>query len=309
MQIQGKWLLYTAIEADVGKMLEAVLKETLQISGRRLQKLTRSKGIIVNQKKAHLNKIVKLGDQIKVRIEENQAPEIAPIAMELDVLYEDEWLCVINKPAGMKTYAVDHKDDVTLANGIHHYFKSQGSSPHIHFVHRLDTNTSGAILVAKNSYAHHLLDQQLKTNKISRTYIAVVEGELPEERGVIEFPIGRADERTNKRCVSENGEYARTLYQCLYRTKDFSVAEVTLDTGRTHQIRVHFSHIGHPLVGDRLYGKASRAIQRQALHAHKLSWENVQTGNSQSAVCELPQDMIQLLHACQLYVQAFAQEE
>lgn len=295
MQIQGKWLLYCAVEADIGETLESVLKETLHISGRRLQKLTRSKGIMVNGKKTHLNKIVKLNDCIKVRIEESQEPQIAPVQMELDMLYEDELVCVFNKPAGIKTYAVDAKDSVTLANGIRYYFESKGVSSHIHFVHRLDTNTSGAILVAKNSYAHHLLDQQLQTNKICRTYIAVVEGELTEEQGVIELPIGRADHRSNKRCVRRDGEHARTHYKCLYKTAEFSVAEITLDTGRTHQIRVHFAHIGHPLIGDRLYGKASRVIQRQALHAYKLSWESPHTGTLQSVICDLPQDMIHLL--------------
>jgi len=294
--IKGNWLEYRIDLLDANKTLEEVLKRSLNISGRRIQKLTRNNGIFINNKKAFLNKILKINDIIKVRIEEvNQSNSILPVKMDLDIIYEDELMIIINKKPGIKAYPTTQNDNYTLANGIKYYLFQKGINTNIHFVHRLDTNTSGAIIVAKNSHAHNLIDQQLKSKQIQRSYIAIVEGNILNEKATIEFPISKINNTSNKRHVSNSGDLAITNYEVIKKTDQISVLKVTLDTGKTHQIRVHLSYIGHPLLGDKLYGGNNKYITRHALHAYKLSFFQLGTNKLMSVNANIPPDIKQIL--------------
>ncbi|OEF96145.1 hypothetical protein BHF68_09655 [Desulfuribacillus alkaliarsenatis] len=299
--MKGKWLEYTVDQFFIGITLEELLKDTLSISGRRIQKLTRSKGLYVNNKKSYLNKKLKEGDIVKVRIEESVTDKVKPQAMDLDIIYEDEWLLIVNKPAGLKVYQTNKEDNLTLANGIQYYYEDKGIVSGVHFVHRLDTNTSGAIMIAKNSYAHHLLAKQLTANQIKRQYLAIVDGELNELTGTIDLPIAKLASAVNRRTVHKTGDQAITNYAVVKQNKRFAVVEVTLETGKTHQIRVHFSHIGHPLIGDTLYGGPSnKTISRQALHSHKISWLDFENMQLRTVVAEIPNDIHELMNSIDL---------
>jgi len=295
-EIKGNWLVYRIDLVDANKTLEEILKHSLNISGRRIQKLTRNNGIFINNKKSFLNKVLKNNDIIKVRIEEtNYNNTISPIAMDLDIIYEDELMLIINKSAGIKVYPTTQSDNYTLANGIKYYLLQKGIKSEAHFVHRLDTNTSGAIIIAKNSYAHNLIDQQLKSKQIQRSYIAIVEGNIINNKGTIEFPISKINNTSNKRQVSNSGEMAITHYEAIRKTDQMSLLKVSLETGKTHQIRVHLSYIGHPLLGDKLYGGNNKYINRQALHSYKLSWIHLNTKNLVTVNANIPHDIIQQL--------------
>lgn len=301
VNIKGKWLEYQVEQDDVGKALEEILKVKLQISGRRIQKLTRTKGIFINNKKSFLDKKLKENDIIKVRIEEQMVSNIIPQSMELDIIYEDEYTLVINKEDGLSVYPTHSQEDNTLANGVQYYFNQTKHPSGIHFVHRLDTNTSGAIMIAKNSYAHHLLDLQLKDNVIKRNYIAIVEGILQTKKGRIDAPIARIDAQTTKRKVSVNGDKAITNYEVIGENNDYSMVMVSLETGRTHQIRVHFSHINHPIVGDKLYGsRRNESMDRQALHSYQLQWKDIQTEEIRVVTASIPIDMQEFIKTIDL---------
>ncbi|OEH84843.1 hypothetical protein BHU72_08180 [Desulfuribacillus stibiiarsenatis] len=293
MHMKGKWLTFVLTDEDAGQSLEQILKDKMSLSGRSIQRLTRMKGIFVNQKKAFLEKKLKTHDEIKVRVEESN-PNIPIFNRTIEVMYEDEWILVINKAPDLKVYPTHANDVQTLANAIQFYYQSQKRQAGIHLVHRLDTGTSGAIMVAKNSYAHQLFDKELKNNRISRTYIAIIEGAIQEEVDTINLPIDRCPTHQTKRCVSKNGEEAITHYQCLGKTKDYSIVKIQIETGRTHQIRVHFAHLGHPVAGDRLYGSTNRNITRQALHAYQLQWTHPIDDRKQCISAKIPADIQKL---------------
>ncbi len=156
------------------------------------------------------------------------------------------------------------------------------------------------MIVAKNSYAHHLLDQQLQKGSLNRNYIAVLEGKLASSSGVLEFPIGKPVIDSNKRAVTANGETAITKYQVINSTEDHTLVSVAMETGRTHQIRVHFSHIGHPLVGDTLYGRRSSAFTRQALHSYQVSFLQLDTNTPMTVTADYPEDLKTLINSLAL---------
>ena len=298
IQIKGKWLEYIIDSTSVNLTLEEVLKTKIFISGRRIQKITRSNSLFVNNKNSFLKKKMKLKDIVKLRIEEEIQNSIQPIFTNLDIIYEDQWLLIINKVAGLKVYPTDQKNDITLSNGIKYYYNNINQKTGIHFVHRLDTNTSGAIMVAKNSYAHHLLDMQLQNNQIVRRYIAIATGFVEEFSGKIDQPISKLNNLSNKRCVNIKGDIAITNYNVLKRNLELSVLDVTLDTGRTHQIRVHLSHIGHPLIGDILYGGTiTKELNRQALHCYELSWIDLSSQQRKTVTATTPKDMENIMNS------------
>ncbi|HBI05345.1 MAG TPA: RluA family pseudouridine synthase, partial [Paenibacillaceae bacterium] len=193
-KMDDQWLEYTAVEDDSGLLLEQVLKERLHISGRMIQRLTRNKGLFLNRKAPFLKKKVKNGDRIKVRIGDGtKEPHLPPIPLSLDLLFEDDALMVLNKQAGLMVHPVKEGQNHTLAHGIAFYRLQKGKSGFVRPVHRLDKETSGAILFAGNGYIHRLLDQQLQEGTIKRSYYAVVAGHLgePGEKGTINAPIAR----------------------------------------------------------------------------------------------------------------------
>ncbi|MEG6584551.1 RluA family pseudouridine synthase [Dendrosporobacter sp. 1207_IL3150] len=237
--------------------------------------------------------IVSPGDSIALSWEETC--NIEPKHIPLEICFEDDFLMVINKPAGLLVHPTVKENKDTLANGVLFYFREQDLPYSFHPVHRLDRNTSGLILIAKYSHIQNLLSADNIKN-IKRIYTAVVSGILENDTGVISDPIGRKTSSIIEREVRDDGQPAVTYYRRLASYKNANLIELELLTGRTHQIRVHLSHIGHPLLGDDLYGGSQQLIGRQALHASKLIFEHPITKNPTTVTSPLPNDINSLLN-------------
>ena len=215
--------------------------------------------------------------------------------MNLDIVFEDDALLIINKPAHMPAHpSMDHFED-SLSNGIRFYFDKIGLKKKIRPVNRLDRDTSGLVVFAKNEYVQECLVKQMKNNEFKKEYIAICSGIFEEKSGTINAPISRKPNSIIERCISENGENAITHYEIIKEFDSYSVVRCILETGRTHQIRVHMSHIGHPILGDTLYGTPSPLILRQALHAYKISFIHPITKQKLEFTSQLPEDMARLI--------------
>ena len=255
--------------------LKEVLKAYYHISDRLLLKLKKSNKILLNSNPTYLDIVLKLNDSIEVYIDfEEDNSNIVPTKMSLNIIYEDDKLLILNKPAGIPVHpSMDHFAD-SLSNGVRYYFDSIVLKKKIRPVNRLDKNTSGIVIFAKNEYIQECLVRQMKNGDFYKEYIAVCEGKFENLKGIINAPIARKENSIIERCVNENGDIAITEYEVLSYNKDknYSIVKCVLKTGRTHQIRVHMKYIGHPILGDTLYGNSSDLIDRQALHAYKISF-------------------------------------
>lgn len=289
-------IIYHIEETHNGKPIGLFLKEK-GYSRAVLVELKKTKqGIRKNGVWACVNEVMETGDHIEICfIEEENSETILPVKMELDILYEDEDLLVVNKPYNMPIHPSINNYDNTLANGVVSYYKEQ-NCPHVfRCLNRLDRDTTGATLIAKNLLSAAILSRQVMERKLTRTYLALVEG-VTEEEGTIDLPIGRAEGTVIKRKVDEKeGQCAVTHYKrntvIEVEGQKVSLLSLQLETGRTHQIRVHMSHIGHPLLGDFLYNESNRMLTRQALHSSKLCFWHPITGNYMEILAPLPKDM------------------
>lgn len=252
--------------------------------------------IQLNGERGFGKSILQAGDSLHIHIPEADNTEnILPVKMDLSILYEDEDILVINKAADMPVHPSIGNYDNTLANGVTWYFKEKGQHFVYRCINRLDRDTTGALILAKNPYSAAVLSAQMKQRQIRRTYLAIVQGIAPEQ-GTIDAPIGRAADSTIERQVDfANGESAVTHYERLATYHSYSLIELHLETGRTHQIRVHMKHIGHPLLGDFLYHPKDHSISRQALHCASLTFTHPITGETLTINAKLPEDMQQLL--------------
>jgi len=266
------WIRCLIREEWQGKTVEEILRGPLMISGRMLNRLTRRKGIRLNGRMPWLKQKVKAGDLLKVAVRPHEKSELKPEPVAFGAVYEDLDLLVAVKPAGIAVHPVRPSDSKTLCHGIIHHFQKQGYEGVARPVHRLDRQTSGLILVAKNAYMHQLLDRQLREKKIEREYVALLSAPLVEQNGTIRLPIGRDPHHPTKRQVTPVGEPAITHYTVLKQNEQGALTRIWLETGKTHQIRVHFAHAGSPLHGDALYGGETKWIPRQALHACRLAF-------------------------------------
>ena len=220
--------------------------------------------------------------------------EVLPENLPLDIRYEDDGLLIVNKPCGQLVHPTNRETVGTLANAVLGYYNRTGISAAFHPVHRLDRNTTGLVLIAKQPQLHHMLSP--KGKKIfQREYLAIIPGSLTPTSGLIDAPIARDTGSIIRRCVSPGGQDARTYYETLYTFRGMSLLRLRLETGRTHQIRVHLAYLGHPLLGDDLYGGTRELIGRQALHAFRISFCHPESGNLVDATAELPADMANLL--------------
>ncbi len=244
--------------------------------------------LFINEQAGAFNSIVCAGDSIVLIW--NEECTISPTAIPLDIRFEDDYLLIINKPPGLLVHPTVKESTYTLANAIMHYFQQQQLSFTFHPVHRLDRNTSGLILIAKLSHIQHLLSSDSIKN-LKRYYTAIVSGALHPQAGLISAPIGRHPDSIIERVVRSDGQPAITRYRTIAAYDTASMIELELLTGRTHQIRVHMAHIGHPLLGDDLYGGSLDQLQRQALHAHKLMFIHPITKTAMEITCPLPADM------------------
>lgn len=272
--------------------LKELLKSHFQISDRLLAKLKNAQKIFINGEKVSVRASLKTGDLVEVNLDflENNS-NIVPTKMELDILFEDETMLIINKPAGVPVHpSMGHFED-SLSNGIRFYFDEIGLKRKIRPVNRLDKDTSGIVIFAKNEYVQECLVKQMKKNTFVKEYIAVCSGSFDCKAGTIDAPIARKEDSIIERCVSEAGDKAVTHYEVLKNVNNYSVVKCILETGRTHQIRVHLAHIGHPLLGDTLYGTSSPLIHRQALHAYKVKFIHPISLKSIELTAKIPNDI------------------
>ncbi len=249
-------------------------------------------GILLNGVWGRVRDLLHAGDRLTIQLTETEnSKNIVPVKLPLDIVYEDEDLLVINKPSNMPIHPSQGNYENTLANAVAYYFQSKGKTFTYRCINRLDRDTTGLLILAKHMYSASLLSDMVQKREIHRQYLALATGKVPET-GTIIAPIARADGSTIERCVNESiGEYACTHYRTLDYKNGYSLVSLKLETGRTHQIRVHMKHIGHPLPGDFLYNPDYSVICRQALHSHKLHFRHPITGDEMEFIAELPEDM------------------
>ena len=247
--------------------------------------------LLVNGMRAGGRSILKEGDHFRVRVMETGSMEgIVPAPLPLDILYEDEDILVLNKPADMPVHPSAGNYENTLANGVAWYYKQQGKAFVYRCINRLDRDTTGVLVLAKNPLSGALLSAQMKQRQIRRTYLALTDG-IPPERGTISAPVARMDASVITREVNfERGEAAVTHFERLAVSNGYALVELHLDTGRTHQIRVHMKYIGCPLPGDFLYHPVFDRIGRQALHSFQLEFAHPITGEPMCFLAPVPED-------------------
>ena len=291
---------YIVADRYDGMELERYLKEVMAVSARQRQKLFFSRGVYVNGSSAHTKRLLKAGDMVAVRQFKDTGYGVVPEEGPVDVLYEDNEVIVLNKPAGMLVHPAGQTGSGTLANYLAHYFKVKGQMVTIRPLHRLDRDTTGCVLFAKSSEVQAKLEASLAAGRLHRKYEAVVSGDVallqakfPE--GTINLPIGRNPLQPNRRQVMAGGKEAVTHFQVLKQGREYSLLQLTLETGRTHQIRVHLAHAGCPVAGDRMYGSPCRAIRRQALHGAELDFLQPVTGRRLVVKAPYPEDMQKLI--------------
>lgn len=250
------------------------------------------RGILRNGEWGRVRDILQLGDTLVLNLVETESSEnIIPSPLPLEIVYEDEDLLIINKEANRPIHPSQGNYDNTLANAVAYYFKQKGESFTYRCINRLDKDTTGLLIIAKNMYSASLLSDMVQNREIHREYLAIATGEVPES-GTITAPIARVEGSTIERKVDEeNGEYACTHYKRLQYKNGYSLVSLKLETGRTHQIRIHLKHIGHPLPGDFLYNPDYSVINRQALHSYRLSFIHPITGKEMQFEAEMPEDM------------------
>lgn len=239
--------------------------------------------------------IQKAGDRLRLRLFPVQELSFPPEWMNLDILYEDDFCLVINKPPGVKVHPADEGEGGTLANYVAGYYEATGQQAAVRHIHRLDEFTSGPVLYAKNEFAQYVLDEAMREKKIERIYVAVVSGRLKPGSGKLDFAIGRDRHHGRRYRVSETGKPAVTFYRVIEQYREAALLELQLETGRTHQIRVHLSHIGHPLFGDILYGGPSHGLSRQALHGGELRFPHPFSRLEIAVKASLPLDLRALI--------------
>ena len=284
-------LTYTVSKAEEGQKVSNILRNKLNISSRLLTKLKMNEKILVNDIPVFSSHIVNSGDFITAKIDFEEEDYIEAENIPLDILYEDEFLLAVNKPAGMVVHPSSYHLNRTLANGVKYYLNNNKK---IRPINRLDRDTSGIVLFAKNEYIQECMKQE---NTMEKEYLTILTGLLDEKSGTIDAPIARKPDSIMERVVNESGQTAITHYKVLEECnlENLSLVQVKLETGRTHQIRVHFAYKGHSILGDTLYGVETSLINRQALHAWRLSFVHPMSKEQILIVAPLPEDMKKVL--------------
>ena len=289
---------------EVGKRIDAILASKIDASRVTVQRLIEEEKILVNGKKTKASYKIQNADSIEVEKEEPQEIELKAQEIPLEILYEDNDIIVVNKQKGIVVHQANGNPDGTLVNAVMAICKDSlsgiGGEIRPGIVHRLDKDTSGAIIVAKNDKAHINMSEQIKNHEVEKTYIALVKGFVKENEATINMPIGRSTKDRKKMAVNKNGKNAVTHFKVIERFGNYTLLEVKIETGRTHQIRVHLSQIGYPIVGDTVYsnGKNEWGIKGQCLHAKSLKFKHPITGKEMFIEAPIPkyfQDVIEEL--------------
>ena len=285
-------LTYTIKSSENFDNIKEVIKTQFQISDRLLLKLKQNNKIFLNTIPANIKSSVKPNDIVEILLDfDEDNSNIVPTKMDLEILFEDDYLLILNKPAGYPIHpSMLHFED-SISNGVKYYFDKIGLNKKIRPVNRLDKDTSGVVIFAKNEYIQESLVKQMKNNSFKKEYIAICEGILSNSSGTVNVPIARKPDSIIERCVDENGDIAITHYDVIKQSDNFSVVHCILETGRTHQIRIHMAYLGNPIIGDTLYGNSSNLIDRQALHSYKVTFVHPVTGQIMSIVAPLFDDM------------------
>lgn len=264
------------------------------LSRTNVQRLIESGDILVNNNTQKISYKIQAGDEISIVIPEAKEIELKPQDIKVDIVYEDSDIIVVNKPKGLVVHPAVGNPDGTLVNAIMNICKDSlsgiGGEIRPGIVHRLDKDTTGLLIIAKNDKAHINLSEQIKNREVKKIYVALVRGIVPEDEATINMPIGRSTKDRKKMAVVKNGKEAVTHFKVLNRFKNYTLLEIKIDTGRTHQIRVHMSEIGYPVVGDMVYsnGKNEFGVEGQMLHAKSLDFKHPITEKQMHLEAELP---------------------
>ncbi|WP_125587745.1 RluA family pseudouridine synthase [Companilactobacillus jidongensis] len=296
MSNNNRYLKFTIKDTDK-KILRKFL-EHQHFSSSQLHNLKNKGGqIFVNHKQRHFDFKMKTDDSLLVVLNDEQPSTlIEPMAGEVDVIYEDEYLLVVNKPPGIASLPAKARTSKTMANVVKYYLEAKHENSSIHLVTRLDRDTSGLMVFAKNSYTHSLLDQILHTDGFKKYYLALIDGQMEPASGLIDLPIGIDPKAYYLRVIDwQKGKDSQTMYKTVERFKTASLLRLKLLTGRTHQIRVHLSATGHPIIGDEMYShRKDNRIDRQALHCYELDIIHPITKCLLKLKAPIPQDMVLL---------------
>ena len=283
---------YTVDDAHDGREIRQLASSTLGLSAKLWKRIKWNGTILVNGKPCRDASLrVRAGDELTMLWQE--ASPVVPVDLPLDVLYEDEAFLIVNKPAAMIVHPTHREARDTLVHAVAGYFRRRGEAVGIHPLYRLDRDTTGIVILAKSARIQHAMTQH--HGQISREYLALVTGHLDRGKGCIDMPIGRDTSKANHWQVRADGKRALTEYEVRASCPAYSLLKIHLLTGRTHQIRVHFSALGHPLLGDAAYGAPCDKMQRQALHAWRVRFRHPLTGKAIQVQAPVPQDMRHLI--------------
>lgn len=280
---------------DDKKKIKVFLKDDLELSSRFIKKAGKEKRVFVNGKVVMMNYILSEGEIVEVELQREESQDIEPEDIDIEVVYEDDDILVLNKRPFMVVHPTKNCNTGTLANGILYYFKKTNQNCIVRLVSRLDMNTSGLIIIGKNQFAHMQLSTEMKTERFQKRYLALVHGNLKEKEGTINKPIYRVGGDELARIIDERGKESITHYKVIESFNGADLVECLLETGRTHQIRVHLQSLGHPIFSDELYGKEfyendKEYMKRQALHAYGLDFYSPRSKEKLSLRADLPDD-------------------
>ena len=294
IEFETNKLVYRVSPEEVGMSMLEVLCNSMDVSSRMIRRAKDGKSIQLNGYPVSVNAKVRKNDVISVLLE--QEPNIFPPQdIPIEVVFENQDLLVVNKQPYFVVHPTKGHPDGTIGNGIAKHFAEAGFDGKIRFINRLDRDTSGLLLVAKNGYAQQIISNQMQADEVEKRYMALVHGILEKDADTINLPIGRPNPEDLRRAVMADGQDSITHYEVVERYENATLVKIRLETGRTHQIRVHFSHLGHPLIGDELYGCPSEMIQRQALHSYFLRFKLPRTHEWVDLEADLPFDFKALI--------------
>ena len=255
----------------------------------KIHNIFNDKMLLVNGEYKNRNYILKENDILEIEYIEQR--DFEPLSRKLDVVYEDDYLLIVNKPSNILVHPDDKSKNGTMVNVVSYYYQNKDLDLSIKYAHRLDIDTTGLLIFVKDSLTKAKIDSLISTHELKRYYLCLVEGKIKNKKGTINAPIGMDRHHKQRRRISNTGQEAITHYEVLKEFKKYSLVKVILETGRTHQIRVHMSSIGHPLLGDELYGCKLQGYKRFMLHSHEVDFIHPITGERINVIKKLPFDM------------------